>query len=236
MIPAVAEFLPHSMIEWEDRLAALVLLQGCNCRCPFCHSAVFVPPGKPARPISWDSVKERLTEDRAWIDGVVVSGGEPTIHAGLVELLADLRQMEIPAKLDTNGSNPAVLKRLIDERLVEHVALDVKSPLDESSHDRATGTSGFLPRVRESLEILKTGGVSYELRTTVWPTVFPDGSSLVGLARELAWATRWFLQGFRPVGCLDPETTKLPETNPAWLAKMAEQCREIAPGCRVRGG
>lgn len=236
MIPKIAAFAPHSMIEWEGRLSAVLILQGCNYRCPFCHSSKFVPPGDPDPYHEWDEIADRLDENRDWIDGVVVTGGEPTIHAGLEELLAALAELEFKRKLDTNGSSPDRLASIIDGGLVEHVALDVKAPLNEEAHAVATGRAGSLQSVLKSLEILKQGTITYELRTTVFAPVFESDESILELAKELSWADRWYLQGFQPVHCLDESAMQLDPTSPSWLGRMVERCRAIAPGCRVRGG
>ncbi|MHC4250386.1 MAG: anaerobic ribonucleoside-triphosphate reductase activating protein [Planctomycetota bacterium] len=247
MMPPVAEFLPSSLLEWGDRLSAAVILQGCNFRCPFCHSAKMVPVDPhPEDEVPWDVVEAGLADRGGWLDGVVVSGGEPTIHADLGGMLERLRALDLPVKLDTNGSAPEALRGLVEAELLEHVAVDVKALLEPGEPDdyaRATGREDALAKVRETLDYLKAldgGAVSYELRTTVVPGFLDDdrGSDgpLLALARELAWADKWYLQGFRPVGCLDPEYEKLPATDPNWLAAVAEKCREIAPGCRVRGG
>jgi pyruvate formate lyase activating enzyme len=233
MIPAIADFLPHSMIEWEGRLATLLVLQGCNYRCPFCHSARFVPPGDPESAVPWE---EKLLADKDWIDGVVISGGEPTIHAGLPKLLAALCDLGIPAKLDTNGSAPERLRELISAGLLQHVAMDVKAPLEVEAYDAATGHKGSLPNVLRSLDVLKDSAVSYELRTTVAPTVFTSDDDLLALARDLTWAERWYVQAFRPIGCLDEKLDTLAPTNPVWLSGIAATCRELVPGCRIRGG
>ncbi len=241
MMPPVAEFLPSSLLEWEDRLSAAVILQGCNFLCPFCHSANTVPVvSHPEDEVPWDVVEAELANRGGWLDGVVVSGGEPTIHAGLGEMLERLRALGLPVKLDTNGSGPEALRGVVEAGLVEHVALDVKALLEPDDYARATGREGALAKVRETLDYLKDSAVSCELRTTVVPGILDDerGSDgpLLTLARELSWATEWHLQPFRPVGCLDPEYEKLPATDPNWLAAVAEKCRDIAPGCRVRGG
>jgi len=235
MIPKIAEFQPNSMIEWEDRLAGLIILQGCNFRCPFCHSAKFIPPGDPETPVPWDVVRDRLESDHDWIDGVVVTGGEPTIHASLEELLRELREMEFDVKLDTNGSAPARVKRLVEDGLVQHVALDVKAPLTDEAYAISAGREGWLAAIEELLSWLKEGHVSYELRTTLFPLVFDDEEKVYDLAREISWATRWYIQGFRPVGCLDPALLELPETDFNWLERVAAKCREIAPGAKLRG-
>ena len=199
-----------------------------------------VPAGSPEHEVPWDAVREHVQKNADWIDGVVVSGGEPTIHAGLGALLEKIRALELPVKLDTNGSAPATLRELVEAGLVRHVALDVKALLAPEDYERATACKGALDKVRESLEYLRNlekGPVSYELRTTCVPGILgrDEEEKLLELARELAWARAWYLQTFRPVGCLDPEFEKLPPTDPEWLKAVAARCREVAPGCRVRG-
>jgi pyruvate formate lyase activating enzyme len=228
------------MLDWEDRLSSVIVLQGCNFRCPFCHSAEFVPPGPPGREVPWEEVEEHLARNEGWIDGVVVSGGEPTIHAGLGALLEKVGALGLPVKLDTNGAEPERLRELVRAGLVRHVALDVKAALDEADYARAVGRgsgAGALGEVRESLDYLRGAPVSYELRTTCVPGLLGEAEEekLLELARDLTWARAWYLQAFRPVGCLDPEFEKLPETNPDWLESVAAKCRELAPGCRARG-
>lgn len=237
MNPPIAELLPSTLLEWEDRISAAVALQGCNFRCPFCHSAGMVPVGPPEQEVPWGVVEEHLHGNTGWIDGVVVSGGEPTIHAGLASLLEKMRALELPVKLDTNGSNPAMLRELVNAEVVEHIALDVKALFEPEDYERATGNKGALAKVLETLEYLKGSPVSYELRTTCVPGLLgPDEEAkLLALARDLSWARAWYLQAFRPVGCLDPEYEKLPATNPEWLKSFAAKCRESAPGCRARG-
>lgn len=244
MLPPVAEFFPSSMLEWGDRLSATVILQGCNFRCPFCHSANTVPVvPHPEGEVPWEAVEAELAERGGWLDGVVVTGGEPTIHAGLGELIERLRGLGLPVKLDTNGSSPETVKGFAEQGLIEHVALDVKALLVPDDYARATGREGALDKVRGTLDFLRcfeSETFTYELRTTVVPGFLDDerGSDehLLALARELSWAAEWYLQAFRPLGCLDPEYENLPATDPNWLEAVTGKCREIAPGCRVRGG
>jgi pyruvate formate lyase activating enzyme len=238
--PPVAAFVPSTMVDWDDRIASVVVLQGCSFRCPCCHSAGFVPAGLPANVVPWGAVERHFSANAGWIDGVVVSGGEPTVHAGLAALLEKLRDLELPVKLDTNGSSPGRLRGLVEAGLVRHVAMDVKAPLEVDSYARATGlgpgrAAKALDSVRESLDYLRTKPVSCELRTTVAPNVFTDVAHLEALAIELSWAARWYLQAFRPLDCLDPRMTGYPPTDPAWLGRTAARLREVAPDCRVRG-
>jgi pyruvate formate lyase activating enzyme len=238
-LPPIAEFIPTTLVDWDGRIASCVVLQGCNYRCPICHSARFVPAGRPEREVPWEALEEHFVTNAGWIDGVVVSGGEPTVHAALPALLERIRELDLPVKLDTNGSAPGRLKELVDTMLVQHVALDVKAPLEAAAYAQATGLGPerareALDAVKASLDYLRTKPVSYELRTTLAPGVFTEEAEIEGLAREVAWAEAWYLQGFRPVDCLDPEMERHPATDPGWLESTAARLREVAPGCRAR--
>ena len=110
--PQIAEFIPSSMVDWDGRIASVIVLQGCNFRCPCCHSGRFVSAGPLESEVPWEAVERRFIENAGWLDGVVVSGGEPTIHRTLPFLLEELRRLQLPVKLDTNGSSPERLREL----------------------------------------------------------------------------------------------------------------------------
>jgi len=240
----VAAFVASTFLDWDDRISAALVLQGCNLRCPFCHSSKFVPPGPPQAEVPWDDIRRHIVESGGFLQGVVVSGGEPTVHGSLAALLERVRALRRPVKLDTNGTNPRLVREMVEAGLVRHVAMDVKAPLAPEKYARAAGVEAargewLVGAVRESLGYLRERHVSYELRTTACPAVFPYDATgeegLLGLAKELAWAEKWFLQSFRPVYCLDPQYEKLAATPPGWLKAVAGKCREVCPGCRVRG-
>jgi pyruvate formate lyase activating enzyme len=151
--------------------------------------------------LNLDSVLERLAENRDELDGVVVTGGEPTIDLGLRETLRGLVAIGLPVRLDTNGSSPDVLETLIAEDLVSFVALDVKSTPDR--YDSATSCRSIWPRVQESIALLIRSGVDHEFRTTCYPSALRT-ADLPGIARQLEGGNRFVIQQFRPQRTLDP--------------------------------
>ena len=126
--PLIGGYLPTSFLDWEGRVAAVVFLPGCNFRCPFCHNAPLatgLAEGIDPKPVLSDILRRK-----DFLDGVVVSGGEPTLFARLAELLSWFRNVaKLPVKLDTNGSHPEVLEALLGDRLVDAVAMDIKAPM-----------------------------------------------------------------------------------------------------------
>ena len=163
-----------TLLDFPGKVACTVFLKGCNYRCPFCHnSELFL--GKPETLMDQESFLKFLRSRKGLLDGVCVSGGEPTLHPGLPELLRKIKELGYAIKLDTNGSRPEVLKALAQEGLLDHVAMDVKN-----SPSRYAQTAGVehldLSRLEESLRFLISGDLSYELRTTLVSQLHDEAS------------------------------------------------------------
>lgn len=165
-----------TLLDYPGKVACTVFLQGCNYRCPFCHNSELLCHEGEAF-MTEDAFFAFLEKRAGLLDGVCVSGGEPTLYPGLKEMLRRIKALGFAVKLDTNGSRPEVLKTLVEKGLVDHVAMDVKnSPLQ---YAETTGIPGLsLDRVEESLRFLMTDAVSYELRTTVVEPLHGEASIL----------------------------------------------------------
>jgi len=211
--------LETSFLDWPGQVAAVIFLARCNFRCPFCHNhgLVLNPGDYPTVP--WPEIRARLTKFKGWVDGVVLSGGEPTLSPGLEALILEIKKLGFKVKLDTNGSRPDVLKRLLKTGLLDHAAMDVKATLDETAYAQAAGRPGFLPRIMASLELLRSGGIPYTLRTTVVPTLHSE-EDLLELADQLAWAPEWKLQNFNPEKALDPDFRNIEPLAPDLFAEL----------------
>ncbi len=161
----IAGLQKMTLLDYPGRVACTVFLQGCNFRCPFCHNGEILDGSQPAG-ITRQELLAFLQKRQGILDGVCITGGEPTCQEDLKELLRDIKALGYPIKLDTNGYRPAVLKDIVDRGLVDYVAMDVKN-----SPERYAQTVGLpnmaLSRVEESLRFLMSGPVDYELRTTV---------------------------------------------------------------------
>ncbi len=190
----VGGVVPLSTADWPDELAAVVFCQGCPWRCPYCHNP-HLQPAEAAAPVPWGEVARFLESRRGVLDGVVFSGGEPTLQAGLPAALREVRSMGFRVGLHTAGCFPGRLAEILP--LTDWVGFDIKAP--SAAYERLTGVSGSGDRARESLRMVAASGVAWELRTTVHPELLPESDLLV-LARELAGCgvERWVLQEFRP--------------------------------------
>ena len=172
-----------TLLDFPNRVACTVFLGGCNLRCPFCHNSQLLG-GDAEELMDSGALLDFLRKRQGVLDGVCITGGEPTLHADLPELLREIRALGYAIKLDTNGTNPQLLRRLIDEGLVDYVAMDVKNGPDH--YAETVGIKGFsLASIEESIRILLEDKTDYELRTTVVLPLHNEDS----IAAMSAWLT-----------------------------------------------
>lgn len=181
----------------------MIFLGGCNFRCPYCHNPDLVLRPDELQEIPLERILEKLETWRGWLDGVCVTGGEPTLNPDLPMILGKIRERGWEIKLDTNGSRPQVLRVVAREGLVQAVSLDLKAPLRKGPYGRCTGVDAPLEEIRESLSFLLGGLVDVEFRTTVVPGLL-TAQDLTEIAGLLTAESRYVLQGFRPSNTLDP--------------------------------
>ncbi len=230
-LPEIKGFLETSFSDWPGRVAAVVFVPGCNYRCPYCHNhrLVTAPETVPTWPL--DAVFEALGRLRGWVDGVCVTGGEPTGHPGLPELLRRFRADGWAVKLDTNGSRPDVVAGLVDAGLVDAVAVDVKAPLEPIPYRRNAGPGAAPGPVARTVDRLAAGNLPVELRTTVHPDLL-SRDELVRLAGDLgrrcrgrAAPVRYTPQRCRVEDPLDPVLAGRPPLDPDAFEAWARAAR-----------
>lgn len=168
----IGGLLKFSLIDYPGKVAAVVFTQGCNYRCPFCHNPELVLPELFTEPVPEVDVLDFLEKRKGQIQGVVVTGGEPTIHYDLPEFLRKIKDRGYCVKLDTNGSLPDVLQVIFDERLVDYVAMDIKSSRD--NYCKAAGAQIDLRTVTLSIDLIKESGVPHEFRTTAFKNIVSE--------------------------------------------------------------
>jgi pyruvate formate lyase activating enzyme len=221
-----------SLIDWPGRLATVVFLPGCNFRCGYCHARALLSAGS-VESIPLDKTLDYVRDMEGWIDGVVISGGEPTLDRGLPALAAELKSRGVAVKLDTNGTRPDVIERLAAEGLIDAVSMDVKAPLDYRYFEIA-GTVFDLSSIRRSIEFLKASDLEVEFRTTVAPFLLSP-IDIGAIAGELEGARRYVLQPFRPHSCLDARLEKMPPCPRQYLEDAARIARGFVREVVIRG-
>jgi len=165
----IGGFINQSLMDYPDKIAAVIFTQGCNLNCPYCHNPELIPftPGR----IPENFVLDHLNKNKALLDGVVITGGEPTMQNNLPVFIRKVKkETNLAIKLDTNGSNPSVLQQLISEGLVDYIAMDVKADLTNQNYTLNSGkyyTSTKLSKIEQSIRLIIRSGKKHEFRTTV---------------------------------------------------------------------
>ena len=239
-LPQIKGFIQTSLIDWDGYISAVIFLGRCDFECPFCHDHELLTGWAPTVPLEF--VEESLHSMKGWVDGVVVTGGEPTSDAGVAELLECLKALGLKIKLDTNGNNPNILREVVAAALVDYVAMDIKTslsrePVDSAGsrkYDLAAGRSVDIDAIEESVEFLLSGAVDYEFRTTVVPTIV-GRCDVAQIARRIAGARRYFLQPFEPSHARSPLLRKVHAYAPTEMNEMLAAARRFVPQTSIRG-
>jgi pyruvate formate lyase activating enzyme len=225
--------IEETLIDYPGHPAVILYCQGCNFKCGFCHNVGLV--NGPEEPdIIWARLREELIGRINLVEALVVSGGEPTLNQGLTDLLGFAKELELLTKLDTNGTDPQQLDRLLGEGFLDLVALDVKQRLNAKKYAAAAGVAVDLDVVKESIAILRRDKATHIFRTTVVPRLHTR-EDVIAIARELAGAKKYILQPFVPrEDHVDPEYAGQHSFSIEELTEWAEQCSDYLP-TEVRG-
>lgn len=230
-------FIEISLVDWDRKVSSVVFLPGCNMRCPFCYNATLVLRSHEMQTIPFEHVKSRLKKSRGWIDGVVITGGEPTIHSELPELCGKIDALGLKVKVDTNGTNPHMIKKLVKEQLVDYVAMDLKAPLIPKNYSEASGIKAgpFLGDVEHTLDFLMTGKIEYEFRTTLVPTLHTR-KDVAEICDKIRNCNKYALQNFKSnVETINPSFKNLKPFSEKEIASIFEEAKTLVPNAVLRG-
>lgn len=228
-IKGLEKFAPK---DFPGLISSTVFVGGCNFRCPFCHNVDLVlrPHILPNYPL--DYFKNFLEKRKDWLDGICISGGEPLIHSDLEEFLQLIKEMGILVKVDTNGSYPQRLERFIQNKLVDHVAMDIKAPL--SKYRLATNTEVELENIQTSISLLMSSEIQYTFRTTVVPGLIEE-EDIDCMGRMLQGAHILQLQQFVPDQTLDESYQKKKPYSMEKLQRLAQKAKYYFDEIRIEG-
>lgn len=221
-----------TLIDYPGKLAATVFFTGCNFRCPWCYSSELVLPEKiKEQPrISEKELFSFLKERQGLLEGIVICGGEPTINNDLPKFVKKIKKLGYVVKLDTNGSNPKMLKRLIKEKLIDYVAMDVKLPKEKYPKILKVKVDD----IEESVKILKQNKVDYEFRTTVVPSIL-DKEDIIKITKWIGGpSVKYYLQNFRPEKTLDPKFEKIKPYPDEYLLSIQKAISPFFEVCKIR--
>ena len=230
-------FIDISLSDWDGKVSSVIFLPKCNFRCPFCYNKSLVLRPQTMATISHDHVEKYLETNRKWIDGVVISGGEPTGHVDLPTLCKKLKAIGFRVKVDTNGTNPAMIQGLINDQLIDFVALDVKAPVTEEEYSRVSGVraASVTESVAETARLLLEGSVDYEFRTTLVPTLH-EVDAVERICRDIEGCKKYVLQNFRSeVETIDPKFQTLSPFSTAQMMAFLQVAKKVIPNTQLRG-
>lgn len=221
-----------TLLDYPGTVACTIFTAGCNFRCPFCHNAMLVLPEQiEEASLSEDEVLKFLKKRQGVLEGVAVTGGEPLLHADMPQLLRKIKDLGYKIKLDTNGSNPKLLREIVGAGLVDRVAMDIKNSPEQ--YPETVGCRVSMAAVEESKNFLLSGTIDYEFRTTVVKGIHTE-ESLIEAAKWIAGAKEYYLQQFKDSGNLikPDELTAFDEKE---MHALADAVRKYVPAVEVRG-
>ena len=219
-----------SLIDYPGKLSAVIFTRGCNFRCPYCHNPELIE-SNGGDIIEEDKILSFLDERKGKLDGVVVTGGEPTLQSEIVEFLERIKRLGFFVKLDTNGSYPERIKELIDRKLLDYIAMDIKAPLYKYS--RTTLTSIDTERIVESIHLIMNSGIDYEFRTTVVRSLL-SRDDFPKIGEMIKSAKLFVLQEFRPTKTLEPDFLKETSYTKRELEEISISLKELVSKVIIR--
>jgi pyruvate formate lyase activating enzyme len=229
----IVGFARTSLLDWDGKVASTIYLQGCNLRCGFCHNPDLVPSSSKLEEIPFETVREYISENSDFLEGVVITGGEATIHRDLPQIIKGVREMGMKVKLDTNGTYPDMLKDLIDAGLLDCIAMDIKAPLN-AKYDEVAGTKVDISAIKRSISLIMDHAPDYEFRTTVVP-FYLDTPDIEAIAAYIGGAKKYALHQFGNKNTLDPRLAVMKPYPEEKLRDMAERAKMYVRKVIIRG-
>lgn len=223
-------FQRFSLIDYPGELAAIAFTIGCNFRCPYCHNPELV--NGISKKIEEKTILGFLKKRKGKLTALSITGGEPTLHGkDLLNFIKKVKDLEYKVKIDTNGTNPELLQLLIEENLIDYIAMDIKAPLDK--YEFIVNSSVNPTLIRKSIEIISKSKVQYEFRTTVLKGLLSK-EDIEKISKTIEGAELYFIQNFIPSKTLDPSFMKKEGLAIMELETLKELCKTHVKTCLIR--
>lgn len=225
-------FQGTSLLDYPGKIASLIFYGGCNLSCPYCHNPGLVNAPDQYPDIELSNLINELKERSSFIDGVVVSGGEPTLAPDLESLLGKIKDLGLEVKLDTNGLVPEKLRELVEKGLIDFVALDLKT--QPCRYDELHHVPVNIPALEKTIDLLLEGGVDYEMRTTCVPGLV-ELEDIHAMGNQIQGAQTWVLQQFLPAHAMQDKMRQITPHNGSTLQQMANAAEGYVHDLELRG-
>jgi len=227
----IGGFQRFSLIDYPGKISAIVFTQGCNFRCPYCHNPELVNAQDSQHLISEDDVFSFLEKRKNKLDAVVVTGGEPILQTDLLEFLKKIKTMGYLIKLDTNGSYPRVIEKVIEQKLADYLAMDVKAPLEK--YHEITNSNVDQNKISQSIELIMNSGLDYEFRTTIVKSQLRK-ADILEIGKLIRGAKLYILQRFVPSKILDSKFLNETTYSNGTFEALQDALTNIVRQCLVR--
>ncbi|MDR0887743.1 MAG: anaerobic ribonucleoside-triphosphate reductase activating protein [Candidatus Methanoplasma sp.] len=228
----VAGFVKTTLQDWEGKNACMILLSGCNFRCPYCNRPDLIEPGDNG--IDTSEIITYIRQHKDFVNAVVITGGEPTTNPELYTLLKELKPLKVKIKIDTNGSMPHILDDIIGAMLVDKVCINIMAPLAHDEYSKAAGVDVDVQKIKDSIKITEESGISYEFRMVAVPGII-GSDAMLSVARSLQGPGSLIIQQFDPSSVADQELRKTVPYPVQALVRFAETSKKYIKHVRVRG-
>ena len=223
-------FQKVTLLDYPGKVACTLFTGGCNFRCPFCHNAGLVTDLSKSARIEEEEILTYLRKRRGILDGVCITGGEPLMHPDLPDFIRKVKELSFQVKLDTNGTFPERLAPLLDEGLVDYVAMDIKN--SDEKYAATSGIEAYPKKIDETISLLMNSGVAYEFRTTV-VREYHTPQDIENIAKKIMGAKHYFLQGFTDSGNLIGENCSA--YSPSEMKDLLAIATRYIPSAALRG-
>jgi pyruvate formate lyase activating enzyme len=231
----IKRLVESSFTDWPGRISAVIYVGGCNLKCPWCYAVDLVETPDKIKTIPWSKVRNYLERAKTFVDGVVITGGEPTMHEDLPDLCRKIRSAGYQIRIEINGTCPEMIEQLINSKLVDFIALDVKNQLDIEKYSRAIGLEAdeFLKKIRRTISILRLSDIPYEFRTTVVPNIHTL-EDVRNITRHLGMSKSYIIQPYLPRETVNPRCSNMKPFDNLTIGSFVRMAQKIIPNTTKR--
>jgi pyruvate formate lyase activating enzyme len=227
----IGGFQKTSLLDYPDRISAIVWVSGCNFRCPFCYNKNLALGTAELFPE--DEILSFLSKRKGQLEGVVISGGEPLLQEDIVDFVKKIKKLRFLVKVDTNGAFPEKLGELLEKQLVDYVAMDVKAP--KGKYRELVGVNVDISKIEASIDLIKSKAPGYEFKTTFIPNLLKK-EDIVEIAKWLDGADAFYLQQFKPISpLLSPRLENIVPYSRDYFSETLTAIKPFFKRCTVRG-
>lgn len=225
-------FTPTSLIDWPGKIVSVIFLPGCSFRCHYCYNPEFIENNYAINDMDDKMIFNYFKQKKKWLDGVILLGGEPTIHKNFLKIINQIKDLDLKIGVHTNGTNPSAIEGLLNKNILNFIAMDIKSSLE--SYPKIVNTDINPDLIIESVNLIKNSNIDYEFRTTVVPGLV-DKKEIEKIGKWLSGSKKFFIQQFKPGKTLNPKYEKLKAYKVPELLEMKKKAEPYFQFVDIRG-